>query len=873
MKIKRVPIPEETPVEVVVSGRTSTLKRIKVVNVGNLIPVTFSNNMVRNTPGFRWFVSQHYALKTDFSTKEATEYLTMLELAYPHYIELFGKEIPELRERRMACVYGKTRETLIEAMLSDGMNFGYGAGGITQEGFFCAYQSPSNVYHSRYILVHECVHLYEYCLNNRSTEMFGFFVEGVADYLSSHVYEPVKKRLTVNVLDRAPMHNFFEYGKKALASKPRYTFKRLHEQGSLCRGTNVLMTAFLQRTPEHLQKFRVYRDEMFRKSTPKTKMEVSRKLVNDLYGSWGKINKEFAKWVKSNKPTFHMVDWGFDQDGNKLISFGTPQKTKFSQMNINLIPSERPRIGDFKMDYRSRAVPKMVGPVKRGVAEPSIGCVVDFSCDPGKGMVGLGLGRRGTKHLRVLIDKGRRLIVDGTDLGMKKVSFALSPEVCSAIRRERNRAGMTIKIGRARLEVTIRAGQDGSKSFIRSVPISKKRRERLVSRAVCVLGRGARHIIIPFMDDGRALGPNVNVPAPANRWRNIADQQLFAVYKACWRLGKKAPRELVNMRKKLLNAVKKGGEAQKEAIGAFEKELPSIAKSIYRCGAKPETINRTLAEMAGLSLSLLMSQGKKKDECEFIAVVSSVLFGKASGKINFASKPSKMISKSKMTQSVRVAEDVASDVIRILKIPKDKESFCVEAELNVKWYNVPILLKARKIGNEGIPRYLTVGPFDTGGKLENVSIPDIEKIPLNLNRFYTGQNGQAIRWQKIERDPALPMGSEHLVHMIGLYGQANHSCAFMLTWVDVPKDTKAILSMGVNDGIVVQVNGKTVHSEIKGRDWSPKEDLVRIHLNKGRNKLLFKLIHGGALWLFSAALTDENGWPITGLKTTLDGAV
>ena len=41
--VKRVPPPPETPVEVVVSGRTSTLKFIKIVKVGWQIPKTFSD--------------------------------------------------------------------------------------------------------------------------------------------------------------------------------------------------------------------------------------------------------------------------------------------------------------------------------------------------------------------------------------------------------------------------------------------------------------------------------------------------------------------------------------------------------------------------------------------------------------------------------------------------------------------------------------------------------------------------------------------------------------------------------------------------------------------------------------------------------------
>ncbi|MGA8170857.1 MAG: hypothetical protein WB816_08510, partial [Methylocystis sp.] len=74
MKANRVPAPAETPVDVIVSGETSTLKNIKIAHVGQLIPKTYSCDRVENAPGFTWYVSRHYALKTDFSKKQAHEY-------------------------------------------------------------------------------------------------------------------------------------------------------------------------------------------------------------------------------------------------------------------------------------------------------------------------------------------------------------------------------------------------------------------------------------------------------------------------------------------------------------------------------------------------------------------------------------------------------------------------------------------------------------------------------------------------------------------------------------------------------------------------------------------------------------------------------
>jgi hypothetical protein len=107
-----VPPPSETPAQVLVSGRTSTPVDVKVVFVDQQIPKTYAGERIKNTPGFKWWVSQHYAFKTDYSDAKARFYLTLLELAYPHYVELFGREPPGSAEARMAVVYGSDRKQM-----------------------------------------------------------------------------------------------------------------------------------------------------------------------------------------------------------------------------------------------------------------------------------------------------------------------------------------------------------------------------------------------------------------------------------------------------------------------------------------------------------------------------------------------------------------------------------------------------------------------------------------------------------------------------------------------------------------------------------------------------------------------------------------
>ena len=119
------PTPGETPATVIVNGRTSTAQSILIRDVGDRIPPTFSGDRLKNTEGFTWYVSQHYALKTDFPAEPAKYYLTLLELAYPQLVEMFGREPTDIAQKRMAIVYAKDKQTLAQALARDGRSWNF----------------------------------------------------------------------------------------------------------------------------------------------------------------------------------------------------------------------------------------------------------------------------------------------------------------------------------------------------------------------------------------------------------------------------------------------------------------------------------------------------------------------------------------------------------------------------------------------------------------------------------------------------------------------------------------------------------------------------------------------------------------------------
>jgi hypothetical protein len=594
---------------VIISGRTSTVKNVKIVAVGDHIPKSYSGARLKNTSGFSWWVSEHYALKTDYPEKQAHFYLTLLELAYPHYVALFGREPPGIQSTRMAVVYASSTAQLKKALASDGLSWDFAGGGITYEGYNCGYQYPSGSlqYHQRYILLHECTHLFQMCLNGNLFSTPGWYIEGIADAFGAHVYDSGRQQLTVNVLDKATIINHYDEALTRLRRGPA-SIEKINQDGSASREVAFLLIHFFNDDPERAQKFRIWRDEMFRLNRYGKYHADSGRLLQELFGPWKQLDADFARWVADRHNTFHYLEWGWEQEGNTLWSYGFAERGALSQTDVLLPPGEKPSYEPLRMDYPAEPAPGLVGPVARGVAEPVIGCVIDFSRNPQKGWAGLGLGagndpEKEPGFLKVLVHASRELNLDGTDLGLAKKTEALPQEVRRAMAAGRHRVGLTVKIGRQALLVTLRAQASTAvrpAKFTTSLPLTETARQRLLTRPLTILARDGYHGVTPFFDDRRRPLPNLLVPAPANRWRNPGDAQLYAVCKACWRLGKEAPASLRALRATLLEAADKEPVVQQAALAAWRKHLPQVKEDIRLGGAKTERAEQALLDLVQL---------------------------------------------------------------------------------------------------------------------------------------------------------------------------------------------------------------------------------------------------------------------------------
>ncbi|HUT35823.1 MAG TPA: hypothetical protein VNE39_20215 [Planctomycetota bacterium] len=874
-----VPPPARLPAEVIVSGRTSTVKEVKTLRVGDIVPRTYSGRRLHNTPGFVWYVSEHYALKTDYKEDRAHFYLRLLELAYPHYVELFGSEPPGIHEKRMAVVYASTKEKLNEALLSDGIAWNFGGGGITFEGYCCAYAYPSGTlqYHQRYILLHECTHLFQMCLAGTLGTTPGWYYEGIADSFGSHVYDAKKQQLTVNVFDKATTADFLDIGLAELRKKPM-TLQEVHDKGGAGRGVNFLTAHFFSDDPDRLQRFRIWRDEMFRlRPSGKAVTETSARLLQELFGPWDRLNADFRKWADSLRNTFHYAEWGWEQEGNVLWSYGFAEGGRLSQTDVFLIPNQRPTYDPFRMDYPAEEMPPLVGPVERGVAEPAVGALVSFARCPGRGVAGLGLGlapdeKNKCNCLKLLIVQGKELLMEGTDLGAEKKAVPFPDAFREAAKAGGHRFGLTATIAKAALEVTLRAGADPGKlaEFKASLPVNEAQRERLLSKPLTILSRDGWHEVTPFGDDRRRLEPDLSVPAPRSRWRSPGDHLLAAVYKAAWRLGKHAPPPLIALRDRMLAAATLDAEKQRAAVAAFESGIKAVIGGVRACGAPAEAKQVAIADLLGLSLSLELASDAAPGHARLTAYLHAPLLGQATGNLGFTVEPADALTTRPAPDQVVIeaGENLVSR--RVYRLAPSHQPFTAKASAWLIWRGEEVVLQAARGGRPSIPGWWVIGPFDNpGGDTTDIANPP-EKEPSDLAKKYTGKGGKPVAWRKVERDPSLDVGAEHLVNFIQLYGPTENAAAYALCWLDAPEVMEAVLALGSDDGVVVWLNGERVHTNLVPRPYGSRADRVPLRLRKGRNPLLLKITQGMGDWSFAAHLDDAAGEPLKTITVSLE---
>ena len=122
----------------------------------------------------------------------------------------------------------------------------------------------------------------------------------------------------------------------------------------------------------------------------------------------------------------------------------------------------------------------------------------------------------------------------------------------------------------------------------------------------------------------------------------------------------------------------------------------------------------------------------------------------------------------------------------------------------------------------------------------------------DLKASYAGKNGTPAGWRVVQADDSGYVDLSRLV-------QPNEQVvAYALAYVLSPDDRDTYALLGSDDGVRVWLNGTLVHSHPSYRGAAPDQDRFPVRLQKGRNKVLVKVLQGAGGWGFYFRLADPK---------------
>lgn len=556
-EMNAIPAPSSLTANVQVQGRVSTVKQVDIVHVGKKIPYTYSAGKISNSVGYDWWVSKHFALKSDLPEDKIRLYLELLELSYPHYVELFGAEPANIHQQRIAVVYGSSRARVREAMLDDGFTRGVhaNAGGETMYYNRAGYSFPSSrEQHQRYIVIHETMHAYHMALTGHSTWAPNWITEGLADAIAHHVYDPNKKQLAVMVFDRAPM-NYVETGVRQYFAANEPSIVAINNDPRLQRGLNFLLIHFLLNDPERAQYFALFRDRLMT-ANPHSgdTLPVANQLLVDTFSEWEQLEIAFAEYMRSARSSFHIAYGPWEQNGSGYWIRSGKEK-QMPRLDI-LLPHNRETVSHPVLDAPLPDIDPLVRFSQR-VGNPVAGALFEFLPEQlTLGEVGMGIGltihpenevlrktwqdKRDNNldsYLKVMLQGARYLQIEGVNMQVPYQATPLNEDIIAGIEKTK-RLGVSIHSNQAGLQLTLRADKN-EQEIAYSLPEDEV--EKISGGDLTLLASGNNHRIAPYIPHTHRNKSSASVTATGitNQWLFPEMPLLQRVFRTCVELGLK----------------------------------------------------------------------------------------------------------------------------------------------------------------------------------------------------------------------------------------------------------------------------------------------------------------------------------------------
>jgi hypothetical protein len=144
-----------------------------------------------------------------------------------------------------------------------------------------------------------------------------------------------------------------------------------------------------------------------------------------------------------------------------------------------------------------------------------------------------------------------------------------------------------------------------------------------------------------------------------------------------------------------------------------------------------------------------------------------------------------------------------------------------------------------------------IGPFDAPDmSFLRASYPPEEGV--DLSGGYTGKDGRTVAWTQIKAPESGWVRLEDLVR------PREQAVAYGFTYVYAPEERDTQLLIGSDDGVRIWLNGDLVHTNPAYRGAYPDQDRIPVHLKKGWNTLLIKVLQGAGGWGYYVRFVDPE---------------
>jgi hypothetical protein len=435
------------------------------------------------------------------------------------------------------------------------------------------------------------------------------------------VYDPEKKQLTVFCFDKAPINNYTDDGLNALRNAfvpMQDAVKKFWYGGG---GEASIYHQFFFTDPDRFLKWQLWRDEFFYAN--RVSAESNPAIMERIFGPLDKLNVEWEAWVKARTNTFHYLTWAFEQNGAWLWSRPS-RNNDYTRTDLNVIPAQLPQPDPLRMDYPRSPAPSTVGPIRRGPKNPAIGCELDLSKHPDVGRVGMAFGVEhedsSTGSVKVVIEDGRRLVIDAAVPQRQDHVFEFPEAFRRAVAGDGHRLGMTVTLHTNSVDVVLQAkgaAKREMESFTADLALTPAQSERLLWGKMSLLSKlqegeymDLQFGIQPFLDNLPIEEVDLAKSAPPNRWRFAGLDRLETLYRAAWRLKDQAPASLLSLKAEMLDAVDKDPATQAKAVAAYEARIAGVVRAVKACGSDPQPKAAAMADLAGVNMIFAARRGQ-----------------------------------------------------------------------------------------------------------------------------------------------------------------------------------------------------------------------------------------------------------------------